>query len=271
MWKGRFKEDTARVVQEFTQSLDLDWRMARHDIYGSIAHVRMLGETGILDKRECDKIEDGLLKVLSEIQSGKFKPEIELEDVHMNIEHRLTQLEPLGAKLHTARSRNDQTAVTVRLYLRDRLLNLGENFINLLKAVLALAEKNKLVIVSGYTHLQQAQPISFAHYLLAWFEAFSRDYERLKFALNALNECPLGAGALAGSRSLSLGKMPVCGCVIVSSTCTPSIFIFSYIIIIVYKYNAESYTFRRHKSTNMRRTSGEWTVKTPYISCFAPV
>ena len=152
MWKGRFKEDTARVVQEFTQSLDLDWRMARHDIYGSIAHVRMLGEAGILDKRECDKIEDGLLKVLSEIQSGRFKPEIELEDVHMNIENRLTQLEPLGAKLHTARSRNDQTAVTVRLYLRDRLLNLGENFINLLKAVLALAEKNKLVIVSGYTH-----------------------------------------------------------------------------------------------------------------------
>ncbi|MBR1602240.1 MAG: argininosuccinate lyase [Synergistaceae bacterium] len=199
MWKGRFKEDTARVVQEFTQSLDLDWRMARHDIYGSIAHVRMLGETGILDKRECEKIEDGLLKVLSEIQSGKFKPEIELEDVHMNIENRLTQLEPLGAKLHTARSRNDQTAVTVRLYLRDRLLNLAESLINLLKAVLALAEKNKLVIVSGYTHLQQAQPISFAHYLLAWFEAFSRDYERLKFALNALNECPLGAGALAGS------------------------------------------------------------------------
>ncbi|MBQ9897075.1 MAG: argininosuccinate lyase, partial [Synergistaceae bacterium] len=199
MWKGRFKEDTARIVQDFTQSLDLDWRMARHDIFGSIAHVRMLGETGILNKLECEKIEDGLLKVLSEIQSGKFKPDVELEDVHMNIENRLTQLEPLGAKLHTARSRNDQVQVTVRLYLRDRLLNLSESFINLLKIILAQADKNKFVIVSGYTHLQQAQPISFGHYLLAWFEAFNRDYERLKFALNALNECPLGAGALAGS------------------------------------------------------------------------
>ena len=199
MWKGRFKEDTARIVQDFTQSLDLDWRMARHDIFGSIAHVRMLGETGILNKLECEKIEDGLLKVLSEIQSGKFKPDVELEDVHMNIENRLTQLEPLGAKLHTARSRNDQVQVTVRLYLRDRLLNLAESFINLLKIILAQADKNKFVIVSGYTHLQQAQPISFGHYLLAWFEAFNRDYERLKFALNALNECPLGAGALAGS------------------------------------------------------------------------
>lgn len=199
MWKGRFKEDTAKIVQDFTQSLDLDWRMARHDIFGSIAHVRMLGETGILNKDECEKIEIGLLKVLSEIQSGKFQPEIELEDVHMNIENRLTKIEPLGAKLHTARSRNDQTAVTVRLYLRDRLLNLAEELKDLLKILLELAEKNKFIIISGYTHLQQAQPISAGHYFMAWFEAFCRNYQRLIFALNALNECPLGAGALAGS------------------------------------------------------------------------
>ena len=199
MWKGRFKEETAQVVREFTQSLDLDWRMARCDIEGSIAHVRMLGKAGLLAEDEARKIEDGLRKVLAEIEAGELQPSEELEDVHMNIEDRLTAIEPAGARLHTARSRNDQVGTTMRLYLRGRLLDLAEGMHGLLDVLLDRAEAHLRVIVSGYTHLQQAQPISLGHWWMAWFEAFARDCGRLSFALSALNECPLGAGALAGS------------------------------------------------------------------------
>ena len=199
MWKGRFEEDTAPVVQRFGQSLDLDWRMAEHDVRGSIAHVRMLGATGLLEPGEALRIEQGLRRVRDEIRSGRFVPSESLEDVHMNVEERLTELEPAGARLHTGRSRNDQTATTVRLYLRDRLLSLEESLLGLLDVLLDRAERHRPVIVSGYTHLQQAQPISLGHYWMAWFEAFLRDCGRLEFALDALNECPLGAGALAGS------------------------------------------------------------------------
>ena len=199
MWKGRFEEDTAQVVQKFTQSLDLDWRMFEHDVQGSIAHVRMLAEVGLLEGTEAAAIEKGLKRVCQEVVAGHFLPGEALEDVHMNIESRLTELEPLGAKLHTGRSRNDQTAVTVRLYLRDRLLSLSFAMHGLLEALLERADKHLHVIVSGYTHLQQAQPVSLGHYWMAWFEAFMRDCGRLDFALDALNECPLGAGALAGT------------------------------------------------------------------------
>ena len=199
MWHGRFKQDTAKIVQDFTQSLDIDWRMAEADIQGSIAHVRMLGKTGILKQDEASKIEIGLNKVLDEIKTGKFTPSENLEDVHMNIEARLTEIEPLGAKLHTARSRNDQVATTTRIYLRARLKVLAEELHELLQVFIANAERHVNIIIPGYTHMQQAQPISMGHYWLAWFEAFYRDNERLKFALNSLNECPLGAGALAGS------------------------------------------------------------------------
>ena len=199
MWKGRFKEETAQVVREFTQSLDLDWRMARCDIEGSIAHVRMLGKTGLLSEDETRKIEEGLRKVLEEIESGEFRPSEELEDVHMNVEDRLTAIEPSGARLHTARSRNDQVATTTRLYLRGRLLDLMEGMHGLLEVLLDRAEAHLKVIVSGYTHLQQAQPISLGHWWMAWFEAFIRDCGRLSSALAALSDCPLGAGALAGS------------------------------------------------------------------------
>ncbi len=199
MWHGRFKKDMSEDVKNFTQSLDIDWRMAECDIKGSLAHVKMLGAVGILKEDEAEKIAEGLKKVSEEIKSGKFTPSENLEDVHMNIEARLTELEPLGAKLHTARSRNDQVAVTTRLYLRERLKTLREELKNLLNVLVSNAEKHINIIIPGYTHMQQAQPISMGHYWLAWFEAFNRDLERLDFALKSLNESPLGAGALAGS------------------------------------------------------------------------
>ncbi len=199
MWHGRFTKDTARTVQDFTQSLDIDWRMAESDIQGSIAHAKMLGETGILTREESAKIVTGLMKVSDEIREGKFTPSESLEDVHMNIEGRLTEIEPLGAKLHTARSRNDQVATTTRIYLRSRLQVLRENLRDLLRVLVSNAERHISIIIPGYTHMQQAQPVSMGHYWLSWFEAFNRDLGRLNFALESLNECPLGAGALAGS------------------------------------------------------------------------
>lgn len=206
MWHGRFTKDTAKTVQDFTQSLDIDWRMAEADIEGSIAHVKMLGKTGILPEDEAVKIEEGLTKVLQEIREGTFIPSESLEDVHMNIEARLTEIEPLGAKLHTARSRNDQVATTTRLYLRSRLRSLSEDLRELLSVLVSNAERHINIIIPGYTHMQQAQPVSMGHYWLSWFEAFHRDSERLSFALNSLNECPLGAGALAGS-TLPIDRM----------------------------------------------------------------
>ncbi|MBQ9389244.1 MAG: argininosuccinate lyase [Synergistaceae bacterium] len=206
MWHGRFTKDTAKTVQDFTQSLDIDWRMAEADIEGSIAHVKMLGKTGILPEDEAVKIEEGLTKVLGEIREGTFKPSESLEDVHMNIEARLTEIEPLGAKLHTARSRNDQVATTTRLYLRSRLKGLDEDLKELLRVLVSNAERHINIIIPGYTHMQQAQPVSMGHYWLSWFEAFHRDSERLNFALHSLNECPLGAGALAGS-TLPIDRM----------------------------------------------------------------
>ncbi|MBR1437994.1 MAG: argininosuccinate lyase, partial [Synergistaceae bacterium] len=206
MWHGRFKHDTAKTVQAFTQSLDIDWRMAEADIQGSIAHVKMLGKTGILNPDEALKIETALNKVLQEIREGTFKPSEALEDVHMNIEARLTEIEPLGAKLHTARSRNDQVATTTRLYLRSRLKELSDDLKGLLSVLVSNAERHIDIIIPGYTHMQQAQPVSMGHYWLSWFEAFHRDSERLNFALSSLNECPLGAGALAGS-TLPIDRM----------------------------------------------------------------
>ena len=199
MWHGRFSQDTAEIVKKFTQSLDIDWRMYEADIEGSIAHVKMLGKTGILKPEESSKIEAGLHEVLKEIQEGKFTPSESLEDVHMNIEARLTEIEPLGAKLHTGRSRNDQVATTTRIYLRKRLHSLAEDLKDLLSVFMNAAERHKDIIIPGYTHMQQAQPISMGHYWLSWYEAFRRDYSRLQFAVNSLDECPLGAGALAGS------------------------------------------------------------------------
>ena len=200
MWKGRFRENTAKVVQDFTQSLDIDWFLAPYDIQGSVAHGRMLVTAGLLSPEEGEAIEEALGRIEKEISSGEFTPSEELEDVHMNIEHRLIELlGRVGAKLHTGRSRNDQVALTVRLFLRDRLTRLAEGLDGLLAVLLEKAEEHVQVIIPGYTHLQQAQPISMGHYWMAHFEAFSRDRRRLRFALESLEDCPLGSGALAGS------------------------------------------------------------------------
>ena len=200
MWKGRFTESTAAVVSDFTQSLDLDWELAPWDIAGSVVHAKMLERIGILTSAEAGKIEEGLARIRAEIAESTLVPTRELEDVHMNIESRLIELlGPVGAKLHTGRSRNDQVATTMRLFLRDRLLNIAEGMERLLAELLRNAAKHKDTIVAGYTHLQQAQPVSMGHYWMAHFAAFSRDVSRLFFALDSLNECPLGAGALAGS------------------------------------------------------------------------
>ena len=200
MWKGRFSEETADVVRHFTQSLDLDWGLAWYDIEGSLAHARMLASVGLLSPEEAAEMEKGLCRIREEIEKGSFIPSEALEDVHMNIENRLIEiLGPLGAKLHTGRSRNDQIAVTMRLFLRDRLGLIAEGMESLLSVLVDLAERHLHVIVPGYTHLQQAQPISMGHYWMAHFTAFSRDCSRLLFSMESLNECPLGAGALAGS------------------------------------------------------------------------
>jgi len=200
MWHGRFREDTAEIVQQFTQSLDLDWRLAPFDIYASIAHARMLAEVKLITPEESGKIEEGLRQVLEEIRQGAYTPSLSLEDVHMNIEARLTEIiGPVGAKLHTGRSRNDQSATSVRLFLRKEMVGVGDGLLMLMDSLVDRAIAHRHIIVPGYTHLQQAQPISMGHYWLAHFWAFARDFRRVLFALESINESPLGAGALAGS------------------------------------------------------------------------
>jgi argininosuccinate lyase len=200
MWKGRFSENTADIVLNYSQSLDVDWCLAPFDIQGSLAHAQMLVSVGLLTPDEGLRMEQGLKQILREIEEDKFKPSIELEDVHMNIEHRLTEiLGSLGEKLHTGRSRNDQIATTVRLFLRDKLADFQEKMRALLEVLLGRAKAHLYVVVPGYTHLQQAQPISLGHYWMAHFQAFRRDYTRLQAALDGMQECPLGSGALAGS------------------------------------------------------------------------
>ena len=200
MWKGRFKEATAEVVQRFTQSLDLDWPMAEDDIRGSMAHVRMLVKVGLLTEEEGAKLLEGLEEVRTEVVSGTLEPSVELEDVHMNVESRLIEiLGSLGAKLHMGRSRNDQASTTVRLYLRRQMGEMGLALSELMSVLLHNAERHLQVVVPGYTHLQQAQPVSMGHYWMSHFAAFHRDARRLLFALDSLDESPLGSGALAGS------------------------------------------------------------------------
>ena len=200
MWKGRFSQDTDEAVQKFTQSLDMDWRMALADIRGSIAHVRMLGHTGLLSEEETTVIEKNLYLIADEVRNGTLVPKVSLEDVHMNIESRLIELcGSTGAKLHMGRSRNDQANTTVRLYLRKELLDIWEGLSDLMSALLSKAEEHAETVVPGYTHLQQAQPISMGQFWMAHAHAFLRDAKRLFDAYDAVDESPLGCGALAGS------------------------------------------------------------------------
>ena len=200
MWRGRFQQETAPAVQRFTESISFDWRLYKFDIQGSIAHAAALEKAGLLTADEQRQIEAGLRDIEKEIDEGHFPFRIELEDVHMNIESALTsRIGSAGAKLHTARSRNDQVALDMRLFLRHETDEVRHRITALQRALIQLGEKYKDAILPGYTHLQRAQPVLFAHHLLAYVEMLQRDDERLADARKRINRMPLGSGAIAGS------------------------------------------------------------------------
>src|SRR6202142_2388269 len=196
---GRFARGPGADLARFTESISFDRRLWRQDLLGSLAHAAMLCKIGVLSKAEAGAIVRGLDAIAKEIAAGKFKWKPELEDVHMNIEAELTKRVPAGAKLHTARSRNDQVALDVRLWLRDEIIALLGEIAGLQRALVGLGEKNADVLIPGYTHLQRAQPVYLAHHLLAYVEMLERDCERLWDCHSRVNVCPLGSGAIAGS------------------------------------------------------------------------
>ena len=196
---GRFASHPSANVALFTESISFDWRLWRHDIAGSIAHAMMLQHVGLLTRKECRDITNGLEGIARDIEAGKLQWKLELEDVHMNIEAELTRRVPAGAKLHTARSRNDQVALDMRMWLRDEILSLCGELRGLQRSLIELGGRNADVVIPGYTHLQRAQPVYFAHHLLAYAEMFDRDWERLHDCFARANVCPLGSGAIAGS------------------------------------------------------------------------
>jgi argininosuccinate lyase len=197
---ARFAEATDAFVEVFTASVDFDKRMAQQDIQGSIAHASMLAHCGILTEAERDSIISGLHQISNEIITGEFVWSIKQEDVHMNIEARLTDLIGIaGKKLHTGRSRNDQVATDIRLYLRNEVAQITHQLTRLQTGILDLAEQHADTIMPGFTHLQVAQPITFGHHLMAWFEMLTRDKERLQDCVKRINIMPLGAAALAGT------------------------------------------------------------------------
>lgn len=200
MWNGRFTESTDAFVQAFTASVQFDQRLYKYDIEGSIAHAKMLKKVGILSKEDRNSIIDGLNTILQEIEDGSFNWSIALEDVHMNIESRLTQLiGDAGKKLHTGRSRNDQVATDIRLFMRAEIDFILEEIIRLQQGLIDQAKKHADTIMPGFTHLQVAQPITYGHHMLAWHEMLSRDYERLVDCSKRVNIMPLGSAALAGT------------------------------------------------------------------------
>jgi argininosuccinate lyase len=200
LWGGRFAEATDAFVQRFTASVEFDKRLYKADIEGSVAHATMLEKAGILNSDEKSQIINGLHEIQHDIESGSFNWSIELEDVHMNIEAALTsKIGDTGKKLHTGRSRNDQVATDIRLYVREEIDHISLLVRALQEGILNLAEQNVDTIMPGFTHLQTAQPITFGHHLMAWFEMLQRDYERLQDCRNRVNISPLGSAALAGT------------------------------------------------------------------------
>jgi argininosuccinate lyase len=200
MRHGRFEESLSTLLRDYGESVSFDWRLYRHDIRGSIAHARALKTAGFLTEDEFSAIEQGLNQIGDEITKGEFQFSVDLEDIHMNIEKELTRrIGDAGAKLHTARSRNDQVATDIRLYLRDEIAVLQLGVRTLQSALVGLAEANESVIIPGYTHLQRAQPVPLAHHLLAYVEMLERDHGRLEDTAERMNELPLGSGALAAS------------------------------------------------------------------------
>jgi argininosuccinate lyase len=196
---GRFQSGPAAEVAEFTESVSFDWRLWRQDIEGSCAHATMLQKSGLISAAELRAILDGLREIGKEIEKGDFAWKPELEDVHMNIEAELTRRVPAGAKLHTGRSRNDQVALDMRLWLRDETTGLLGEIKLLQSALVTLAKENSTVVIPGYTHLQRAQPVYMAHHFLAYVEMLQRDCERIADAAERANVCPLGSGAIAGT------------------------------------------------------------------------
>ncbi|AKG05096.1 MULTISPECIES: argininosuccinate lyase [Salimicrobium] len=200
LWGGRFTKQTDELVEEYTASISFDKKLAAFDIEGSKAHVRMLGNQGIIPTEEAREIGEGLDKILSRIERGEVEYSVADEDIHMNIEHMLIdEIGPVGGKLHTGRSRNDQVATDMHLYLREKTKKLIELVETVQQAIVGQAGSNVETMIPGYTHLQRAQPISFAHHILAYFWMFERDKERLQDSLKRVNWSPLGAAALAGT------------------------------------------------------------------------
>lgn len=200
MWKGRFSQDTSSLVQQFGESISYDWRLFPHDIAGSIAHARAQFTAGLLTDDEFSQIESGLKEIKDDIDKGNFEFKTSLEDIHMNIEAELTRrIGPAGAKLHTARSRNDQVATDTRLYCRSEIDLLTENISALQLALLNRTEAYAETVIPGYTHLQRGQPVTAGHHFLAYVEMLERDKSRLADCRTRLNVSPLGSGALAGS------------------------------------------------------------------------
>ncbi len=200
LWAGRFSKEVDETVNAFNSSIAFDARMYAQDIRGSIAHATMLGDCGVIEKSESEAIIKGLREILDDLQAGRLMFDPNAEDIHMFVEAELTKrLGSTGKRLHTARSRNDQVALDIRLYLRDEIAEIRELVLELAETLCNMAEKHTETIMPGYTHLQRAQPITFAHHLLAYAQMLARDLERLDDTAKRMNECPLGSGALAGT------------------------------------------------------------------------
>ena len=200
LWGGRFRKETDSLVNDFNSSIQFDCRMYREDIQGSLAHAKMLAEQGIISQEDLKQIRQGLESILADVEAGKIEFTADNEDIHMNVEALLTErIGAAGKRLHTARSRNDQVAVDLRLYLRREIEEIIGQILDLQHVILMQAERHQNTVMPGYTHLQRAQPISFAQHLLAYGEQFRRDVERLVDCRKRMNVCPLGSGALAGT------------------------------------------------------------------------
>ncbi len=199
-WSGRFNAPVAELVKKYTGSIDFDKRLAQWDIQGSLAHAQMLCQAGVLSGEDLAAIERGMAEILAEIEAGRLQWSLDLEDVHMNIERRLTdKIGDAGKRLHTGRSRNDQVATDIRLWLRDQISIIQTLIQSLQTALLDLAEQHAETVMPGFTHLQVAQPVSFGHHMLAYVEMLGRDYERMADCRKRVNRMPLGAAALAGT------------------------------------------------------------------------
>jgi len=200
LWGGRFQKNTDKSVDDFNSSIRFDSRMYKQDIMGSIAHAKMLGECGIIPREDSTLIQKTLHEILSDIENGLVEFEIDAEDIHMNIEKILiSRIGDVGKKLHTGRSRNDQVVLDIRMYLKDEIVNIKRLLADLLKVIIGIAEENLSTILPGYTHLQRAQPVTLAHHIMAYFQMFRRDIERLDDCYKRTNIMPLGSGALAGT------------------------------------------------------------------------